>query len=423
MKVLIINTSERNGGAAVAANRLMHAHLANGMDVKMLVRDKQTEDINVLVLKKSIIHFLQFVWERICIFLKNSLNREKLFEVSLANTGSDISRLPEFQEADIIHLHWINQGMISLKNLRRIKESGKPVVWTLHDMWPLTGICHYAHTCDGFKKECGFCPFLNSTCKKDVSNQTFKKKQSIYENWSLEIVTVSNWLSKQVKMSTLLKNKSVTVIPNTLSMDIFHPSDKQKSRLELNLPAEKKILVFGAAKIDNPIKGFQYLNQALHLLSLKTNLINVHLVLFGQIKSGPDFLGDLPVSYTWMGHVTDTVLSKIYSASDVLIAPSLYETFGQTLIEAQACGCIPVCFNNSGQTDIISHRETGYLADYLSVESLRDGIYWAIEEVNPTDFAKKSKENIFKNYTEKVVSDQYLKVYERALNSKAILDQ
>ncbi len=84
MRVLIVNTSEKTGGAAVAANRLMDALNNNGVKAKMLVRDKETDDI---------------------------------------------------------HLSWINQGMLSLKNIRKIIRSGKPVVWTMHDLWPAAGIC------------------------------------------------------------------------------------------------------------------------------------------------------------------------------------------------------------------------------------------------------------------------------------------
>ena len=141
MRVLIINTSERIGGAAIAAGRLMESLKNNGIKAKMLVRDKQTDQISVVGLKRSWLQVWKFMWERIVIWSANRFQRYHLFDVDIANTGTDITSLPEFRQADVIHLHWINQGMLSLKNIRKILTSGKPVVWTMHDMWPCTGIC------------------------------------------------------------------------------------------------------------------------------------------------------------------------------------------------------------------------------------------------------------------------------------------
>ena len=147
MRILLINTTEKIGGPAVAASRLMEALKNNGIKAKLLVRDKQTEQITVVELPHNLRMVWKFVWERIVIWKANHFNRNHLFAVDIANAGTDITNLPEFQQADIIHLHWINQGMLSLKNIEKILASGKPVVWTMHDMWPCTGICHYSGGC------------------------------------------------------------------------------------------------------------------------------------------------------------------------------------------------------------------------------------------------------------------------------------
>ena len=140
MRVLIINTSERLGGAAVAASRLMESLKNNGIKAKMLVRDKQTDQISVVGLQRNWWQVWRFVWERIVIWKANRFKKNNLFAVDIANTGTDITSLPEFQQADVIHLHWVNQGMLSLNDIRKILKSGKPVVWTMHDMWPCTFI-------------------------------------------------------------------------------------------------------------------------------------------------------------------------------------------------------------------------------------------------------------------------------------------
>ena len=157
MRILLINTTEKIGGPAVAASRLMEALKNNGIKAKLLVRDKQTEQITVVELPHNLRMVWKFVWERIVIWKANHFNRNHLFAVDIANAGTDITNLPEFQQADIIHLHWINQGMLSLKNIEKILASGKPVVWTMHDMWPCTGICHYSGGCTHYEEECHHC--------------------------------------------------------------------------------------------------------------------------------------------------------------------------------------------------------------------------------------------------------------------------
>ena len=155
MRVLIINTSERIGGAAIAANRLMESLNDAGIDTGMLVLHKTSHSDKVHTVGKSWQRKFTFIWERLIIWANNLFSRKNLFRVSIANTGFDVTRLPVFKEADIIHLHWINQGMLSLHNIQQVITSGKPVVWTMHDMWECTSICHYSYSCESFKNECG----------------------------------------------------------------------------------------------------------------------------------------------------------------------------------------------------------------------------------------------------------------------------
>lgn len=139
----------------------------------------------------------KFVWERIVIWSANRFNKKNIFAVDIANTGTDITSLPEFQQADVIHLHWINQGMLSLKNIEKILASGKPVVWTMHDMWPCTGICHHARECTHYQQECHNCPFIHGgRGKRDLSYRIFHKKQALYRNRHINFVTCNRWLRR-----------------------------------------------------------------------------------------------------------------------------------------------------------------------------------------------------------------------------------
>ena len=194
MRVLIVNTSERTGGAAIAANRLMEALKNNGIKAKMLVRDKASDQITVAAIPQTVSLKINFIMERLAIWQANHFKKHNLFQLDIANTGTDITALPEFKEADIIHLHWINQGYLSLKNIRRIIDSGKPVVWTMHDMWPFTGICHYSGTCENYRSFCHNCPMLiNGGSKNDLSTKIFRQKQNMLKGAHITFIACSQW--------------------------------------------------------------------------------------------------------------------------------------------------------------------------------------------------------------------------------------
>ena len=441
MRILIVNTSECTGGAAVAASRLCDALNNNGVKAKMMVRDKQTDDITVVTgggwkVKEK----WCFYWERFVIWLNNRLSRQNLFKVSIANAGIDITGTPEFQEADIIHLHWINQGFLSLGVLRKIFKSGKPVVWTMHDMWPLTAICHHAYDCEAFSTGCSQCHFLRHPGKNDLSARVFRHKEKVLESFnvqrssqseaaepsatfnvqqSLHFVAVSEWLADKARKSALIGHFPISVIPNVLSLQQFTIVDRTDARTTLGINA-RFVIAFGAARLDDSIKGFGYLAEALRLLvsNGKVNADDVQLLLFGTVRDASIF-NDLPIHYTHLGYISDTYrLSEVYSAANIVVSSSLYETFGQTLIEAMACGCVPVSFDGSGQTDIITHEKNGYLARRLSVESLVEGMEWALQksESEGITLRKELRRSVVRRYGESVVANQYLNLYQSVLS-------
>ena len=134
MNILIISTSDIHGGAAIASFRLMNALLTRGEKVKMLVRDKHSDHNDVITTGNRLQRNLNFYRERAAIFLHNRLSKKNLFDISIANSGVSITEHPAFIKADVIHLHWINQGMLSLSEIAGIIASGRKVVWTMHDM-------------------------------------------------------------------------------------------------------------------------------------------------------------------------------------------------------------------------------------------------------------------------------------------------
>ncbi len=420
MNILILNTSELTGGAAVAANRLAKALGKSGVEVSMLVRDRKTGDERVTALNDSFWasrwNFIRFVWERLIIFICNHFRRKPLFQVSIANTGTDLSDHPLVKAADVIHLHWINQGFLSLADIRKLALIGKPIVWTMHDMWPCTAICHYSFGCERFKKECGECPFLSSSDKKDLSYHVFNKKRFLADS-KIQLVAVSTWLRQQAQDSALTNRLPVEVIPNVIDTSLFVPSDKAEARKSLSLPLDKKIILMGAARINDPIKGFEYLVKALSVLKERYGEEDYFLVLFGGIKGDDSFLSEIPIPYVWMGSLSDpSMIAKLYAAADVTVVASLYETFGQTIIEGMACGCPAVSFDNSGQTDIINHLENGYLAKYKDTDDLATGIKWVIDNRESLRLDEACIRKVHDCYQESVVAGRYIDLY-RSLTS------
>lgn len=411
-KVLIVSTSDVSGGASVAAVRLAEALNNNGVEARMLVRERLTDKPFVTQMAGRWQQKWNFLWERLRIFFSNLFSRKNLFTVSIANTGQDITTTQAFRDADIIHLHWINQGMLSLDNIQSILRSGKPVVWTMHDMWQLTSICHYAHGCRRFTESCGRCPFLRFPHEDDLSGKVFKKKESVLRDARIQFVAVSKWLQGEAQASTLLKGRDIRVVPNVLSLERFRLFLRDDSRRRLGIKA-RYVVMFGAGRIDNPIKGFGYLCNALrHIIDTqKMAKDDLCLLLFGGIKDRA-VLQQIPVPYIYNGYVEgDDTLSMMYSAANCVVSSSLYETFGQTLIEALACGCLPVTFDNSGQTDIVRHKENGYLARWKDSESLAEGIVWAATG-NDID-RERLRSEVLDTYSERVVAGQYIDIYEK----------
>ena len=224
MKVLIVNTSEKTGGAALAAKRLMEALNNNGVKAKMLVRDKETEQITVVPLPSKIMQQWHFLWDRFKIYCHLWFSKNHLFDIDTASSGADITKLPEFKEAEIIHLHWVNQGMLSLKGIKKILDSGKPVVWTMHDVWPATAICHLTLDCRKFENRCHHCRLLpNGGSDNDLSAKVWKRKRKLLENNRISFVACSKWLAGEAKKSELLSGQSITNIPNPIDMRVFKP--------------------------------------------------------------------------------------------------------------------------------------------------------------------------------------------------------
>ena len=381
MRVLIVNTSERTGGAAVAANRLMKALNNNGVKAKMLVRDKETDTLTVIGLPKSPLLHWHFLWERLVIFCRLHFQRRHLFELDIANTGSDITKLREFEEADVIHLHWINQGMLSLNSIRKILRSGKPVVWTMHDIWPATAICHVTLGCRYFTSHCRNCKYLpGGGSNNDLAARTWQKKERMVADENIFYVACSRWLESEAKASALLRGQKITSIPNPIDTHIYKKGDKLAARRELGLPEDKKLILFASQRVTNENKGMSYLIEACRELHTKGQTPYEVVILGGHAE---EVVAQLPLKAHPLGYVNDEQrIVSVYQAVDVFVLPSLSENLPNTIMEAMACGVPCVGFKVGGIPEEIDHQKTGYIAEYRNSSDLAKGISWILEEAD-----------------------------------------
>jgi glycosyltransferase involved in cell wall biosynthesis len=414
MRILIVNTSERTGGAAVAASRLMEALCNYGVKAKMLVRDKETQSLTVSALpgqRRSQCHFL---WERFVIWLHLHFRRQHLFDIDIANAGTDITRLPEFQEADVIHLHWVNQGMLSLKNIRKILESGKPVVWTMHDIWPATAICHLTLDCRHFENQCQQCRLLpGGGSVNDLAAQVWQRKQRILSGRHIHFVACSQWLAEEARHSALLQGQIVTSIPNPIDTHFYRPHDKQEARQLLGLPAEGPVVLFASQRVTNQYKGMNYLIAACQQLAAQHPKLRATMTVAILGGHAEEIVGQMPFRTHALGYVNDEQrIVAVYNAADVFVLPSLSENLPNTIMEAMACGVPSVAFRVGGIPEEIDHRQNGYVANYQDSDDLAQGIWWTLFEADQESLRKACLQKVSHCYSQQSVANRYFELYE-----------
>lgn len=412
MRVLIINTSERIGGAAIAANRLMDALKKNGVKAQMLVRDKQTDRLTVHAVSGGWKQPLNFLWERLCIFISNRFNRKQLFLTDIANTGTDVTKRTEFKRADVIHLHWVNQGFLSLSAIDKIVHSGKKVVVTMHDQWYFTGVCHYSGECEKYMDLCHDCELMRGRLMGDMAKQVFLQKQRIYKAARITFVGCSRWMADMARRSRLATGQKIVNIPNAINTELFRPTDKMQARQALQLPTDKRLLLFGCQRITDERKGFSLLVEALQQVkqTRPEQAKNVEIVVVGgeaeRVRDQVPF-DIMPISY-----VSDTEkMVTLYNAVDIYVTPSLQDNLPNTIMEAMACGIPCVGFNVGGIAEMIDHKQNGYVAEHRNAQDFADGIVWTLT-ADYDALSRHARQKVQATYSENIVARQYMEIYE-----------
>jgi glycosyltransferase involved in cell wall biosynthesis len=412
MRILHVSTSDFFGGASRAAYRLHRSLLADGIQSRMLVQSKASYEDTIFCTHNKAAKLISLIRPSMDkLLLKAYSGKSKtLFSPAWLPLGGVLKIIRHFNP-DLVHLHWVCDGMIRIEDLAKINI---PLIWTLHDMWPFTGGCHYNEGCEGYKRNCGTCKVLGSNLKNDLSAKVWQRKKSTLTSLTnLTFVGLSRWMANAASESTLLKNARKVNLPNPINTEIFAPFDKTQARKLFKIPEDKKLILFGAinATADRR-KGFMELCDALRLL----NSHETELLIFGnsRLSYKPGFFSQI---IHCIGHLYDEVaLRALYSAADVTVVPSLQENLSNIIMESLACGTPVVGFDTGGNGDLIDHMKNGYLATLSNSSDLAMGIKWVIEHSNSNMLKDKARQKALSFFTSTLVAKQYIKLYEEVVS-------
>jgi glycosyltransferase involved in cell wall biosynthesis len=346
-------------------------------------------------------------------FLQYERDRSIRFQFNHARVGVDISEHPLILDADIIHIHWIFKGFLSFDSLKKLLNLGKPVVWTCHDLWPFTGGCFHPRNCNRLTVGCGDCPYLFNSEQYDSSFFWFKQKLDLFKTNMPVFVFPSKWVFDQVMNGIIFKETTLAkVISNPIKVNkLSRPNGCEKDLLKakLGLKSEGLTLLFSAANVNNPSKGFKEFIQIVELISH----LPIQVLITGLVKSKFEFT----VPFVYTGYLKDANdIANCFSASDLYITTSKEETFGMTIAESMSHGLPVFGYDVGAIPELICNNENGYIfreGDVLGIAS-------KIEELmkNSNDLERLSNgARLFaeNNCDEAIVAKSYAALYNHVM--------
>ena len=403
MKILHINTLYDQGGAALLI-RILSKNLEQNGNIKQffIVKEFSEEEAkNVFQARKvsKVLGYQKF---------SRIMSEQGFLYRFLPIEAHFILKKTREVAPDIIHLHNIHGGYFQTNILPKLAEMA-PIVWTFHDMFPITGHCAHSFECEKWKTGCGNCERLDiyPSIRKDRTNALWNYKNKIFNFADFTIVTPSLWLKKCVEDS-FLKNKDIRLIYNGIDLETFKKTDKSEARKELGLPQDKKIILFSAdGGVKNPFKGGEFVFQAFEKLKNRYDILFLNIGGEGKQKSK-----------NWLdfGYVKDTqIMAKLYSAADIYLFPTLAETFGMTIVEAMSCGLPVVTFETGGVPEIVENNKTGFVVKYKNGEMLTNALEKLLDDDNLREKMAENAVEASKKFSFERMALEYLKLYKELL--------
>ncbi|MBN7810766.1 glycosyltransferase [Algoriphagus sp. H41] len=375
-RILHIQFSSKSGGSA--AWKLHEAFLAQpGFTSEVLSLHPNEQETPGLVVLPERSRFKAKVNNRLGnMFLDYDKSKFGLFSQPLI--GTDVSKHPSVQKADVIYIHWVQMGVLTLGGFEKLVETGKQIIIFMHDMWAITGGCHNSFDCLGYQSDCKGCPILNRS--KSLAARQLKWKESIFNRKNVFFVSPSRWLKSCAEESTIARNRPVHYIPNYFNSKAFVPKDKVLAKRQMGISPETKVIVFGAVNLLSPYKGFKYLEKALNHLPNIYQEEDVLILIFGSAEK-EDMERRLPYNIKFLGYLgSEQEVAEAFQASDVFVIPSIMDNQPTVIVESLSCGVPVVGFEIGGIPDMVKHKANGYLAQVTDYQELAEGIKYCLEE-------------------------------------------
>lgn len=413
MRVLHLSTSDVRGGAARGAFWLHRALRERGVDSHMLVGRKYSSDRDVSSVNGVFAPLSERIRDALDLVPLRRYDKTDDSFWTLGWVHRRMAGAVDAMKPDVIHLHWTGAGFLPVGALRAFRQ---PMIWTLRDMWAVTGGCHYSAGCRGYEASCGYCPQLRSEMGDDVSHKTWWRKRQAWRDMNLTLVPISNWLADCVRRSALLAAYPLEVIPNGLDTGQFSPVSRDRARAAWGLARDKRYILFGAIDaFRDKRKGYRQFVRAMEILARSCWSTRAEILIFGD--PAPKGAPALALPTRFLGRIDDdSRLAQLYTAADVMVVPSIEEAFGKTLVESMACETPVVAFDGTGPADIVAHRETGYLAKPFEEADLAAGIEWCLEKPERTDtLGRAARRRARTLFDIDAVAARYVDLYQRVL--------
>ena len=399
IKVLHIVGGKFTNGAVKGAKILHEALLENNIESKFV----NDTPLNTKRIDKNIFFvnytYLNILFNKICVLTEKVLKTLFLHSpretFTLSFFGRDITKLEEYKTADIIHIHWLNQGFIKLSSISKIK---KPVVWTLRDMWAFTGGSHYTMDFEKYEKS------KLSTIIKNFKKKSYKK--------SFYFIAISDWLKNKALQSDVLREFNVERIYNNIDLKKFNNINKKQGKDFLNINTDKKIILYGANNPQSKRKGWDIFVESLKELDKS----KYYLLIFGNFWSHKT-LDKIGFEYKSLGFIDDTkILNSVYSCADLFVASSIQDGWPKTFAEAMYCKTPVICFSNTSIAEIVNHKINGYVVQNFDSNQLKDGIEWLSRAIDNNNLNVESVKNRIEEFGSDKIAKKYIKLYEKILN-------
>ena len=413
-RVAHLNFSDARGGAHIAALRIHEALVFNGIESTFMVDKPLRDDESYFLQPKYYRNVVRPLRDRLTQFLlPRSLKRNSAL-CSPQLLPSRWVRAINGHDCDVVNLHWCHHEMLSIRDLARIK---KPIIWTLHDMWLVGGFDHLANERgwkDGFADPSSM-PFINW-----LRRVMWLRKERILSDVNIGFVVPSSGLKAKLEHSAIGTKMAVEVIPHCINSDIWQPIDRSQACERLQIDASKRYLLFiSAGGARDKRKGLSLAISAIEKLQRLMPSENIKLFVVGDdLIDGMNCTGVDIESRPFMDDVEN--LRAVYSAADLLLFPSRAESFGLVVQEAMACGTPVVSFKSGGPTELIRHKENGFIADGFDSNNFAEGIAWILKDASRRErLSKNCVTDIQCNFSQEVIAKRYAAVYERVLKHHA----